>query len=91
MCLAYTLWKIGRCDIVTDELVTLAGVFGIARETLLCASAAGERAPHAEGWPSPFTRVVMAQLPTSAGAPSAVNAAIASGVPRETELAFSVS
>jgi DNA-binding winged helix-turn-helix (wHTH) protein len=88
MCLAWALWKIGRYDAVTAELVTQAESFGITRETLLRASADGARAPYADGWPSPFTRVVMAQLPTAAGGPSVVNAAIASGERRETELAF---
>jgi DNA-binding winged helix-turn-helix (wHTH) protein len=87
-CLAYALWKIRRYDAVTAELVTQAESFGIARETLIRASAGSESGPDAERWPSPFTRVVMAQLPTPAGGPSAVNAAISSGERGETDAAF---
>jgi DNA-binding winged helix-turn-helix (wHTH) protein/cytochrome c-type biogenesis protein CcmH/NrfG len=87
-CLAYALWKIRRYDAVTAELVTQAESFGIARETLIRASAGSESGPDAERWPSPFTRVVMAHLPTPAGGPSAVNAALSCGERGETDAAF---
>jgi DNA-binding winged helix-turn-helix (wHTH) protein len=86
--LALALWKMRRYDAVTAELVTQAESFGIARETLIHASAGSESGPDAERWPSPFTRVVMAHLPTPAGGPSARNAAVSSGERGETDAAF---
>jgi Flp pilus assembly protein TadD len=87
-CLAHALWKMRRYDAVTAELVTQAESFGIARETLIRASAGSELGPDTERWPSPFTRVVMAHLPTPAGGPSAVNSAVASGERGEMDAAF---
>ena len=88
MYLAYALWKSGRYDAVTAELVRQAESFGITREALTRASTASQDASHSVDWPSPFTRVVMAHLPGPAGGPSVINAAISSGERGESDTAF---
>jgi tetratricopeptide (TPR) repeat protein len=88
MYLAFALWKLGRYEAVTDELLTQAESFGIPRETFTRASATSRRAPDEGPWPSRLTRFVMRRLPTAAGGASAINAAIASGERGERDAAF---
>jgi DNA-binding winged helix-turn-helix (wHTH) protein len=87
-CRALALWKTARYDAVTAELVTTLELFGIARETLMDASAGSNSGRDAEVWPNSFTRTVMARLPTPGGGPSAVTAAVSSGARGDTDAAF---
>jgi tetratricopeptide (TPR) repeat protein len=88
MYLAFALWKIGRYDAVTAELLTQAESFGMVREQLTRSAPASPGAAEAEQWPSPLARSVMQRLPTAAGGPSVVNAAITSGERGERDAAF---
>ena len=88
MYLAFALWKLGRYDAVTNELLRQADAFGIARETLTHAAGASSQTAESARWPSPLARVVMARLPIAAGGPSVANAAIASGEQGHIDAAF---